>query len=114
MNGDDRSEVPSWRDPEFTPLPGAADKGRPGARPAGYASLNARGWIPWLLLAVLFLGLSSDPLVGPLIVGAVKLAALTVGIVAAAMLLGLIGSGLFAVGDRILAGLRGANHWPDE
>jgi hypothetical protein len=66
------------------------------------------------MLVILCVGFSLDPLVGPFIVGAAWLAALTLGILAAAMLLGLVGTLLFAAGDRLLAGLRRSSRWPED
>ena len=39
---------------------------------------------------------------------------ITLAVLALAMALGLMGSGLFAVGDRVLAWLRAGSRWPDD
>ncbi len=69
-----------------------------------------------LLIALLmvWLALLLDPMVGRMLWDAALGFGLTLAVIALAMGLGLMGSGLFVVGDRILAWLRAGSHWPDD
>lgn len=117
MNRDVHPELSGpWQDPEFAPVRETGGKSLHGSRPALFhaSAMTVRTWVPWLLLAALAVGIARDPLVGPILAGLVGIFALTLGIVAGAMVLGMIGSGLFAAGDWIVAGIRRSSRWPDE
>jgi hypothetical protein len=83
-------------------------------------SRSRPGWMPGrvpiltLILVCLWLALLADPLVGPVILSMAWAFGLTLGVILAAMLLGGLGFGLFAAGDRIRAWLFRAGRWPDE
>jgi hypothetical protein len=105
-----------WQDPEFAPVRETGGKSLHGPRPALFqaSAMTVRTWFPWLLLAALAVGLARDPLVGPILGGVLGILAMTLGIVAGAMVLGMIGSVLFAAGAWIVAGIRRSSRWPDE
>ncbi len=69
-----------------------------------------------LLIALLmvWLALLLDPIVGRMLWDAALGFGITLAVIAMAMGLGLTGSGLFAVGDRVLAWLRAGSRWPDD
>ncbi len=54
-----------------------------------------------------------DPNIGPLVRFALGAFGMTLGVMGAAMGLGLLGFGLFAAGDRIIGWFRRGSTWPD-
>jgi hypothetical protein len=123
MNQEIELESPDpWNDPEFT----QRQRTKAGADPASSLSwsniralhqvrqFQERAWVLGLILAVVWLGLLLDPMVRPLVLGVLMALALTLGVLVGAMGLGLLGSGLFAVGDRVVAWFRQGSRWPDE
>jgi hypothetical protein len=69
-----------------------------------------------LLIAFLliWLELLFDPTLGRMLWNAALGFGITLAVLALAMGLGLMGSGLFAVGDRLLAWMRAGSRWPDD
>ena len=65
-------------------------------------------------LLVVWMGLLLDPTVGRMFWDAALGFGITLAVLALAMGLGLIGFGLFAVGDRVLAWLKAGSRWPDD
>jgi hypothetical protein len=65
-------------------------------------------------LAAVWIGVLLDPRLGPLVLMVLAVFGMTLGVVGAAMGLGLLGFGLFAAGDRVIGWLRNASRWPDE
>ena len=54
-----------------------------------------------------------DPNIGPLVLFALGAFGMTLGVMGAAMGLGLLGFGFFAAGDRIIGWFRRGSSWPD-
>ncbi len=54
-----------------------------------------------------------DPNIGPLVLFALGAFGMSLGVMGAAMGLGLLGFGLFAAGDRIIGWFRRGSTWPD-
>jgi hypothetical protein len=83
---------------------------------SGRKQLRGRWRTRSLLIAllVIWLGLLLDPITGPLFLSVALGVGITLGVLALAMGLGMMGSGLFAVGDRVLAWLRAGSRWPDD
>ena len=67
-----------------------------------------------IALLVVWMGLLLDRTVGRMFWDAALGLAITLTVLALAMGLGLVGSGLFAVGDRVLAWLKAGSRWPDD
>jgi hypothetical protein len=67
-----------------------------------------------LVVALIWMGLLLDPMIARMALGAILALVLSVGILVGAMALGMIGSGLFAVGDRVLSWLRQGTRWPED
>jgi hypothetical protein len=65
-------------------------------------------------LAVVWVGVLLDPRVGPMVLMVLAAFGMTVGVMAAAMGLGLLGFGLFAAGDRVVGWIRRAASWPEQ
>jgi hypothetical protein len=72
-----------------------------------------RIWVVSLVLLALWLGLLLDPMVGPLILGVLMAFALTLALIVGTMGLGIMGFGLFAAGDHVIAWLRQGSRWPE-
>ena len=83
---------------------------------AGRKPLRGRWRTRSLLVAlvVVWMGLLLDPTVGRMFWDAALGFGITLAVLALAMGLGLIGFGLFAVGDRVLAWLKAGSRWPDD
>jgi hypothetical protein len=114
-----------WQDPEFAPAlnVGRFQKAGPAAGPGGRRDLaggSARRrsplplWIPALVLAALFAGFLFDPMIGPVIRAALAGVGVTLAVLLGAMALGMAGSGLFSIGDRVIAWIRRSSRWPEE
>jgi pilus assembly protein TadC len=81
------------------------------SRNAKATGLPRPGWLTVLLLIVIYGGLLFDPLLRPVLLFAL----IGVGLIfAMAMALGMMGTGLFAVGDRLFAWLRRCTRWPGD
>jgi len=112
-----------WQDPEFAPLAGRGrfSRGKPSPRPvaeetpdrSGSRRSRGRLWVPTLALAALFVGFAFDPLIGPAILGLVTALGLTLAVLVGAMTLGMAGTGLFSIGDRVIAWARRSHQWPE-
>ena len=66
-----------------------------------------RIWVVSLVLLAIWLGLLLDPMVGPLILGVLMAFGLTLALIVGTMGLGIMGFGLFAAGDHVIAWLPG-------
>ena len=124
MSLDSRPDLPEpWQDPEFAPFPDPGHlqqaKGSPGLRPErlakalGDRSLARHASLLWLILAALFLGFLFDEFMGPVILFTLAAIGLGLAVLAGAMALGMAGTGLFAVGDRLFAWLKKGSRWPE-
>ena len=112
-----------WHDPDFSPRQVAGRKSERGSTSGG--SWNDQGerqqsrrfrvriWVVSLVLLVLWLGLLLDPMVGPLILGVLIAFGLTLALIVGTMGLGIMGFGLFAAGDHVIAWLRQGSRWPE-
>jgi hypothetical protein len=67
-----------------------------------------------IVLAAVWLVLLIDPMVGPLLLTILAMFGLALLVMAGAMGLGVMGFGLFAAGDRLIALLRHGTRWPEE
>ena len=114
-----------WHDPDFTCRQAVWRKSGRGSSTAGGTGHDpgARQWSRWfrarimavaLVLLALWVGLLFDPLVGPLILAVLMAFGLTLAVMVGTMGLAMMGSGLFAAGDQILAWLRRGTRWPEE
>ena len=65
------------------------------------------------LVAGVWLGLLADPVVGPWLVLALAMFGSAVALVLAAVGLGWLGFGLFAMGDRVVGWLKRVSSWPE-
>jgi len=113
----------AWNDPEFSSRWAMREKPASSSSPlsaennqSGRKKLRGRWRTRSLLIAflVIWLELLLDPTVGRMLWDVALWFGITLAILALAMGLGLIGSGLFAVGDRLLAWLRAGSRWPDD
>lgn len=76
--------------------------------------MRRRSAMMLIALAALVAVLAADSGLLWVVVGFVGLPILGLAIVAAAAVLGLVGFGLFAAGDRVAGAVRRAGRWPDE
>ena len=67
-----------------------------------------------ITLGAVWFGLLVDPQIGPLVFHFVSAFGLGLTVMATAMGLGLLGFGIFAVGDRLAGWIRRASQWPQE
>jgi hypothetical protein len=110
-------------DPEFAPDGPARAKSEGGwpspessrARDGKRGALAARrrSGILALVLGLVWLGLLLDPTIGLLLLALLAAFGLALAVMAGAMALGMMGVGLFAVGDRVLAWCRRGTQWPE-
>jgi len=123
-----------WHDPDFSPCQVAGRKSERGSTSGG--SWNDQGgrqrsrrfrvriWVVSLVLLAIWLGLLLDPMVGPLILGILMAIGLlilgvlmafglTLALIVGTMGLGIMGFGLFAAGDHVIAWLRQSSRWPE-
>ncbi|WP_165230461.1 hypothetical protein [Aquisphaera insulae] len=98
-----------WDDPEFHAARLAAKRVR-----VARAWPDIRTWSLLIVLATLWMGLLFNPAIGPLLMGALMAFSLALSVLACAMALGMLGTGLFAVGDILLGWLRRSSRWPEE
>jgi len=74
---------------------------------------QVRIWVVSLVLLALWPELLLDPMVGPLILGVLMAFGLTLALIVGTMGLGIMGFGLFAAGDHVIAWLRQGSRWPE-
>ncbi len=84
-----------------------------GGKPRSRRS-QVRIWVVSPVLLALWLGLLLDPMVGPLLLGVLMSFGLTLVVIMGAMGLGIMGVGLFAAGDHVIAWLRQGTRWPEQ
>ena len=113
----------AWNDPEFSSRWALREKPASSSSPlsaennqSGWKELRGRWRTRSLLIAFLliWLELLLDPTVGRMLWDVALGFGITLAVLALAMGLGLMGSGLFAVGDRVLSWLRAGSRWPDD
>lgn len=90
-----------WEDPEFAGGGRHTFRGKSPTRRSP-RRIGALG----LIVAVSWLVLLFDPMIRPLVLGGLLALGLTLGVLLAAMALGMVGTSLFAVGDRVIAWVR--------
>jgi hypothetical protein len=100
MSGDKLPEVDNLRET------------RPGKRRR--RPFRTRSLILLLTLAVVWFAVLVDPQIGPLALHVVGAFGIALAVMAAAMGLGFLGFGIFAVGDRLAGWFRRASQWPEE
>jgi len=104
-------------DPGHDPYFAAADVGSAKRRTARAVDPERRRRqfrMRTLMLVIALVAVSLDPNVGPLVLGVLAAFAMTLGLMGAAMGLGLLGFGLSMAGGRVIGWLRRASRWPDE
>jgi hypothetical protein len=114
MNQQTEAASPApWDDPEFA----SRRSNRPWAKFEARRSRRRIGALG-LIVAVIWLAVLLDSMVGPLLLDGLLALAMTLGVTLvvflSAMALGMIGTGLFAVGDRVIAWVRQGSRWPEE
>jgi len=112
-----------WHDQDFSPRQVAGRKSERASTSGG--SWNDQGgkqqsrrfrkriWVVSLVLLAIWLGPLLDPMVGPLILGILMAFGLTLALIVGTMGLGIMGFGLFAAGDHVIAWLRQGSRWPE-
>ncbi len=75
---------------------------------------QVRSWVVSLVLLTLWVGLLLDPMVGPLLLAVLMAFELTLAVMVGTMALGIMGFGLFAAGDHVIAWLRQGTRWPEQ
>jgi len=110
-------------DPDFSPRQVVGRKSERGSISGGSWNdqggrqrsrrFRVRTWVVSLVLLALWLGLLLDPMVGPLILGVLMAIGLTLALIVGTMGLGIMGFGLFAAGDHVIAWLRQGSRWPE-
>jgi len=113
-----------WHDPDFAPRRDIWGKSERGSIAGGSwfdpegrqrsGRLRVRIWVASLVLFALWLGLLLDPMVGPLLLAVLMAFGLTLAVIAGTMGLGMMGFGLFAAGDHVIAWLRRGTQWPEQ
>ena len=112
-----------WHDPDFSPRQIAGRKSERGSTSGGSWNdpggkqrsrrFRVRIWVVSLVLLAIWLGLLLDPMAGPLILGILMAFGLTLALIVGTMGLGIMGFGLFAAGDHVIAWLRQGSRWPE-
>ncbi|MGC8642699.1 MAG: hypothetical protein ACP5XB_22810 [Isosphaeraceae bacterium] len=100
-----------WDDPEFAQGRSRAFRAKLQAR-----RYQRRIWTLGLIVAVTWLELLLDPMARPLVLDGLLVLAMVLsglGVLLLAMALGMIGAGLFAVGDRVIAWVEQGSRWPE-
>jgi hypothetical protein len=124
MDQESASAFPDpWYDPDFSPRQVVGRKSERGLTSGGFwndqgrrqrsGRHQVRTWVVSLVLLALWLGLLLDPMVGPLILGVLMAFGLTLALIVGTMGLGIMGFGLFAAGDHVIAWLRQGTRWPE-
>ena len=98
-----------WDDPEF-----AHRRSRTFGAKLQARRYQRRIWTLGLIVSVVWMAVLLDPMGGPLLLGGLLALTLTLVVLLTAMALGMLGTGLFAVGDRLIAWLRQGSRWPEE
>jgi hypothetical protein len=125
MDQESASAFPDpWYAPDFSPRQIVGRKSERGLTSGGpwndrggrqrSGRLQVRIWVVALVLLALWLGLLLDPMVGPLILGVLMAFGLTLALIVGTMGLGIMGFGLFAAGDHVIAWLRQGTRWPEQ
>lgn len=111
-----------WHDPDFSPRQIAGRKSERGSTSGGSwydqggrqrSRPRVRIWVVSLVLLAIWLGLLLDPMAGPLILCILMAFGLTLALIVGTMGLGIMGFGLFAAGDHVIAWLRQGSRWPE-
>ena len=124
MHQESASAFPDpWYDPDFSPRQVVGRKSERGSTAGGSwndrggrrrsGRLQTRTRVVSLVLLALWLGLLLDPMVGPLILRILMAFGLTLALIVGTMGLGIMGFGLFAAGDHVIALLRQGSRWPE-
>ncbi len=112
-----------WHDPDFSADQAAWGKSEVGSTVRGsglhqrarqQSRYHFRIWVISLVLLILGAGLLLDPMVGPLVLGSLMAFGLTLALIVGTMALGMMGHGLFAAGDLVIAWLRQGRRWPEQ
>ena|SRR5271157_4699785 len=113
-----------WHDPDFSPHQIVEHKPERGStsgdswsdQTGGQRSrwLRVRIRVVSLVLLALLLGLLLDSMVGLLLLAVLMALGLTLAVIVGAMGLGIMGCGLFAAGDHVIAWLRQGSRWPEQ
>ncbi len=110
-------------DPEFSSSAAAWSKSEPGSRAHGSELDPGRGhqfrfrpriWALSLLVLGVWMALLLDLALGRLVLGVLLAFGLGLAVIVGTMALGIMGHGVFAAGDRVIAWLRKSSRWPDE
>src|SRR5262249_23078556 len=103
------------RDPYFDASDVGSDKPSPtvGDPERRRRQFRIRTLMLVVALAAVWMGVLLDPNIAPLVLLIVGAFGIGLAVMAAAMALGLLGFGLFAGGDRVIAWLRRGSRWPD-
>jgi hypothetical protein len=75
---------------------------------------RSRSFLLLLTLAVVWSAVLVDPQIGPLALYVVGAFGIALAVMAAAMGLGFLGFGIFAVSDRLAGWFRRASQWPED
>ena len=67
-----------------------------------------------MVLYFVWTGLFLDPLIGPILLAVLMAFGLTLAVIVGTMALGIMGRGLFAAGDHVIAWLWQGTRWPDQ
>ena len=73
-----------------------------------------RIWALSLLVLGVWISLLLDLALGRLVLGVLLAFGLGLAVIVGTMALGIMGHGVFAAGDRVIAWLRKSSRWPDE
>ncbi|HZW30284.1 MAG TPA: hypothetical protein VFF52_06210 [Isosphaeraceae bacterium] len=112
LASDEAGRDPDFHAPEVDPAK-AAER-RVEDPPRRRRQLRLRTLMLIIALMAVCMGVLLDPILAPLVVGVLGVFGIGLGVMAAAMGLGLLGFGLCAAGARTLGWLRRAGRWPDE
>jgi hypothetical protein len=103
------ADVEAHVDPDFDPIP-EASKGEDERRRLRF---RTRSMMLIVLVVGIWLALVLDPLVGPFVFGLMLVIGFVLAVALAAMSLGWLGFGLFALGDRVISWFQRSTRWPD-
>ena len=110
-------------DPDFASSAAFWDKSEPGSPAYGSEQRQRREhqfrfwpriWAVSLLVLGVWAALLLDLMLGRLVLGVLVAFGLGLAVIVGTMALGIMGHGLFAAGDRVLAWLRKSTRWPEE
>ena len=125
MDQESASAFPDpWYDPDFSPRQVVGRKSEHGSTSGGSwhdqggrqrsRRFRVRTWVVSLVLLAIWLGLLLDTMVGLLILGVLMAFGLMLTLIVGTMALGIMGFGLFAAGDHVIAWLRQGTRWPEQ